>query len=171
MRPTSCQVLLNTVCASRFAIRLSTYQGAGMVKASDKGARSSYLDRICCSDCDIALTMTFGADSAAQDIEKLSDARLFFLLRIAVAAEEARIEFFGQQRVLEAFHGPVEDGDGHLLIQIAAKLVAFHAETHKGHGAIGVLGQQETVDFALQGKIGPIVSEQRYAIRNPILVH
>jgi len=82
-------------------------------------------------------------------IEELADPHLFLLRGIAGPAEQSGIEFLGQQRVLEAFHGPVENRNDHLLVQTTPQFPALQPKAHESHCAIGVLRQQETVDLAL----------------------
>src|SRR5690348_9503084 len=49
------------------------------------------------------------ANGAAQHLEKLADAGFFLGGGPAVAAKEAGIELFGQERILKPLHGPVQD--------------------------------------------------------------
>src|SRR5262249_13550778 len=68
-----------------------------------------------------------GPDRPAEDLQELSDPRLRLLGPLAGAAEEPGVELGREQRVLEAVHRPVEDGDDHRLVHIAADLAALDA--------------------------------------------
>ena len=96
------------------------------------------------------------------------NARFFFLRQLTLAAKQPGIEFGGEQRVLKAFHGPVENGDDHFRVHVGAQFAALQAEAHEGDGSVRIFGDQKTINFPLQRKIGAIVAEQRNAIRNPI---
>ena len=92
-------------------------------------------------------------------------------MRIALPPEESGVQFFDEEGVLEALHHPVDDGDDHFNIQIFAEFTPLEAKAHKGNPAVGVFGDQEAVDLALQGQVRPVVPQQVDAVGNPILAH
>src|SRR5580658_1794019 len=69
------------------------------------------------------------ADGAAQHREKLLDANFVFLW-IAGMREQAGIEFFGEQRVLEALNGPFEHRSDQRGIDVSANFPARQSEAH-----------------------------------------
>src|SRR5438445_13735780 len=113
-------------------MRGSTYQGAGIVDASDNGARSLYRARISETDLSVISVLTnnyhtfcmmgtrrcykaFTSDSQllsdrpAKDIQQLIDTRILLLCDLTWAAEKAGVELFGEQRILEALDHPVDN--------------------------------------------------------------
>lgn len=88
-----------------------------------------------------------------------------------MASKQSRIEFGGEQRVLEALHHPVEDRDDHFDVHVLAQFAAVQAEADKTYGAVGIFADEEAVDLALQDEIGAIVSQERNTIGDPVLVH
>ena len=69
---------------------------------------------------------------------------------VALAREETRIELLGQQRVLEALHGPLENRDDHLLVDVGAHLAALDPHAHERDRAVGIPVAQEAVDLLAQ---------------------
>src|SRR6266478_12499 len=112
----------------------------------------------------------FGSDRAAQDIKKLVDASLFLFAHLTLPAKKAGVEFLGEQRILKTLHGPVEDRDDHLEVEVVAQFVPLQTEADKSDRAIGIFGHQETIDLAFQGQIGSVVSEQGDPIRDPVFM-
>ena len=111
-----------------------------------------------------------GSNGPAQQVDELMDARFFALPDLTLAPEEAGIEFFGQQSVLETFDRPVENRNDHFQVEILPEFSALEAKFYECNRAVGVLGHVETVDLTLKRQIGSIVPEQGDAIRNPIFM-
>src|SRR5690242_3883980 len=65
------------------------------------------------------------ADGSPQHFQKLPDAALLVSGELPVVAEQAGIKFFRQECVLEALHGPVQNGDDHLQVNIGAYFSSF----------------------------------------------
>lgn len=111
-------VTVNKFCNAghnAFAVGTSDQQHSGGVWAS--GIRDG---RGMASAADHGRT----ADGAAY-LQKMSDPGVLLAGRLAVAAKRAGIQFLAQERVLKTSHGPVQDGDDHLQVNIGSYFAAL----------------------------------------------
>src|SRR6202047_587299 len=107
---------------------------------------------------------------ALQQIQELLNSGAFLLWHLALPAGKTGIKLGHEQRILKTFHGPVKNRNNHLHIHIFSQPAAFQAKAHEAHAAIRVLRDQEAVNLALQPKISPVVTEQRDAKGDPVVM-
>src|SRR5689334_12623191 len=108
-------------------------------------------------------------DSSFQQFKELIDARFSLFASVALTAKEAGIKFFRKQRVLEAIHGPFENRDDHLNIDVIAQLTTLHAKTYECAPTVRILAHEKPVDLATQHEICSIVANQVNAIWDPVV--
>src|SRR2546427_5227050 len=85
-----------------------------------------------------------------QDRQELLNPGFLFSPEFPLPAEKAWVQLCSEQSILEAFDGPIQDGDNHLYIQILAQFAVFQSKAYKVHCAVRILGDQEAVDLTLQ---------------------
>src|ERR1035437_9821837 len=117
-----------------------------------------------------ALRRTCGGNRPLQHRQKLLDSGFLLFHRFSLAVEYTRIKLCGEQRILEAFHHPIEDRYDHLDVHVRAQFAALQSEAHKGERAVRIFADEETVNLALQHEIGTVISKQRNTVRNPVVV-
>lgn len=88
---------------------------------------------------------------------------------VGAAVEQAGVQLLGDQRVLEPLGQPVQHGRDQLGVHVVPDLVPPDPELHEVQGAVGVLGEQEPVDVALQLEVGAVVPDEGHPIRDPVL--
>ncbi len=64
---------------------------------------------------------------------------------------------------------PIENGDDERGIDVRANFSARDAEANEGGAAIGIFGEQEAIDFALEREVHAVISQERNAVRNPVV--
>src|ERR1700719_3724076 len=109
-----------------------------------------------------------GTHRALQKFQELANPGFLLLRHLALPAEQPGIEFGGKQGILKALDRPVENGDDHFNIHILAQIPALNAKAHKWNPSVRILGDEKSIDLALQRQIGAIVTEQINAIGNPV---
>ena len=114
-----------------------------------------------------SLSSTSGPDSAAKNQQELVDARAIFF-GVGRMREKSGIEFLGEQRVLETLHGPIENRNDESGVDVGADFATGDSEADKGGAAVRIFLEQKAIDFALEGEIHAVISEQGDAIGNPI---
>src|SRR5258708_18779462 len=105
-----------------------------------------------------------GPDGPLQRRQELMDSGFLFFGQFTLTAKQAGVEFCREQRVLEAFHHPVEDRDDHLEVHILTQLAPLQTEADETHRAVRVFSHQKTVNLTLQDEIGPVVSQHGYSL-------
>ena len=107
---------------------------------------------------------------AAQQLDELVHPQVPLLSGLGRVPEQPRVELLGHHRVLDPVHQPVDHGDDHPRVDVAAYLTPGDAGPDEALRAVRVLARQELGDLAAQLKSRTVVADQGDPVRDPVLV-